>query len=160
MKMPKSKNEYTLQKMGIGQSLAIFSIASFFLILETQFLIPALSSAIGVEIVVSWFIVAGLGIFTPLLIVSVFILKREGILFKPGFLTNRLRFNPMDTGDWLWSFGAIMQNIFSRISHCNIILYASPGKEGFYQKHSFRKMKTGMAHFNKGVAMKERGFTE
>ena len=54
----------------------------------------------------------------------------------------------------------IMKSILSRISHCNIILYASPGKEGFYQAHGFRKMKTGMAHFTKGAAMKERGFTE
>lgn len=54
----------------------------------------------------------------------------------------------------------IMQNILPRISHCNVILYASPGKEGFYQKHGFRKMKTGMAHFKKGAAMREIGFTE
>ena len=54
----------------------------------------------------------------------------------------------------------IMKNILPRISHCNVILYATPGKEGFYQKHGFRKMKTGMAHFKKGVEMSERGFTE
>ena len=54
----------------------------------------------------------------------------------------------------------IMGNILSRISHCNIILYAAPGKEGFYQKLGFRKMKTGMALFVKSGAMSERGFTE
>jgi ribosomal protein S18 acetylase RimI-like enzyme len=54
----------------------------------------------------------------------------------------------------------IMKNILPRVSHCNIILYAMPGKEGFYQAHGFRKMKTGMAHFKKDVAMRERGFTE
>jgi predicted N-acetyltransferase YhbS len=54
----------------------------------------------------------------------------------------------------------IMQNILPRVSHCNVILYSSPGKEGFYQKHGFRKMKTGMALFSKKVSMKERGFTE
>jgi len=54
----------------------------------------------------------------------------------------------------------IMKNILRRISHCNVILYASPGKEGFYRAHGFRKMKTGMAHFQKGAAMRERGFTE
>ena len=54
----------------------------------------------------------------------------------------------------------IMKNILREVSHCNVILYASPGKEGFYQKHGFRKMKTGMAHFKKGEAMRERGFTE
>ncbi len=54
----------------------------------------------------------------------------------------------------------IMKNIMTRITNCNIILYASPGKEGFYQTHGFRKMKTGMALFMKGAAMRERGFTD
>ena len=49
----------------------------------------------------------------------------------------------------------IMKNILPRISHCNIILYASPGKEGFYQTHGFLTMKTGMAHFKKGLAMRQ-----
>jgi ribosomal protein S18 acetylase RimI-like enzyme len=54
----------------------------------------------------------------------------------------------------------IMNNILSQLSHCNVILYASPGKEGFYQKHGFKKMKTGMAHFINSESMSERGFTE
>ena len=54
----------------------------------------------------------------------------------------------------------IMNNILSRLSDCNVILYASPGKEGFYQTLGFRKMKTGMACFKKSQAMKARGFTE
>jgi len=54
----------------------------------------------------------------------------------------------------------IMKNILSRVSHCNVILYASPGKEGFYQTHGFRKMKTGMALFRKSEKMRQRGFTE
>jgi GNAT superfamily N-acetyltransferase len=54
----------------------------------------------------------------------------------------------------------IMKNILPRISHCNVILYATPGKEGFYQTLGFRKMKTGMAHFKKIESMRERGFTE
>ena len=55
---------------------------------------------------------------------------------------------------------SIVKNILSRLTHCNIILYASPGKEGFYQKLGFRKMKIGMAHFIRRQAMMERGFTE
>ena len=54
----------------------------------------------------------------------------------------------------------IMNKILSQLSHCNVILYASPGKEGFYRTHGFRKMKTGMAHFKKSESMRERGFTE
>ena len=54
----------------------------------------------------------------------------------------------------------IMNSILPRISHCNVVLYASPGKEGFYQTLGFRRMKTGMALFKKSESMRERGFTE
>jgi hypothetical protein len=47
-----------------------------------------------------------------------------------------------------------------KLSSCNFILYASPGKEEFYQTLGFSKMKTGMALFLKAQQMKERGFTE
>jgi len=54
----------------------------------------------------------------------------------------------------------IMEEIMGRISHCNTILYASPGKEGFYGKHGFRRLKTGMGRFLHDDGMRERGFTE
>jgi GNAT superfamily N-acetyltransferase len=54
----------------------------------------------------------------------------------------------------------ITKNILNKLSHCNIILYASPGKEKFYETLHFRKMKTGMALFTKAEVMAERGFTE
>jgi ribosomal protein S18 acetylase RimI-like enzyme len=54
----------------------------------------------------------------------------------------------------------IMENILSKLQDCNVILYASPGKEGFYEKFGFRKMKTGIAKFVRSESMQERGFTE
>lgn len=54
----------------------------------------------------------------------------------------------------------IMQAMLSNLRDCNIILYAAPGREGFYEKQGFRKMKTGMACFQNSEAMAERGFTE
>jgi ribosomal protein S18 acetylase RimI-like enzyme len=54
----------------------------------------------------------------------------------------------------------IVKTIMDRLSNCNFILYAALGKEEFYQKLGFRKMKTGMALFQKAEHMKERGFTE
>ena len=54
----------------------------------------------------------------------------------------------------------IIKTIIDKFSSCNFILYAAPGKEGFYEKLGFRKMKTGMAFFQKAERMKERGFTE
>ena len=54
----------------------------------------------------------------------------------------------------------IVREIMSKLSHCNVILYASPGKEGFYSKLGFRKMNTGMAYFVDREAMTKRGFTQ
>lgn len=54
----------------------------------------------------------------------------------------------------------ILKNILSKLPSCNIILYASPGKEGFYTKNDFRKMKTGMAQFTNAEKMIKKGFTD
>ena len=54
----------------------------------------------------------------------------------------------------------IMRAILDRLPGCNVILYASPGKEDFYRKLGFRLMKTGMARFQRPDAMAQIGFTE
>ena len=54
----------------------------------------------------------------------------------------------------------IVQNLVKQTPYCNFILYASPGKERFYEKENFRKMKIGMAFFVNAERMSERGFTE
>lgn len=54
----------------------------------------------------------------------------------------------------------IIQTIVENIPNCNFILYASPGKEKFYEKENFKRMKTGMALFINGEKMQRNGFTE
>lgn len=54
----------------------------------------------------------------------------------------------------------IIGKIVSSLPGCSFILYASPGKEPFYEKLKFRRMKTGMALFVKADIMTRRGFTE
>lgn len=54
----------------------------------------------------------------------------------------------------------IINHILSLTPDCNFILYASPGKEIFYEKQSFKQMKTGMALFINSEKMKMRGFIE
>lgn len=54
----------------------------------------------------------------------------------------------------------IVQNLVQQTPDCNFILYASPGKELFYEKENFKKMKTGMALFVNAERMQEKGFTE
>lgn len=52
----------------------------------------------------------------------------------------------------------IIKSIIKKIPYCNFILYASPGKEKFYEKMNFKKMKTGMALFNDVEKMQSKGF--
>lgn len=54
----------------------------------------------------------------------------------------------------------IVRAIVGNIPNCNSILYASPGKEAFYEKEGFKKMKTGMALFVDAEKMKDKEFTE
>jgi ribosomal protein S18 acetylase RimI-like enzyme len=54
----------------------------------------------------------------------------------------------------------IVKALLFRVPTCNVILYASPGKEGFYETLGLRKMKTGLALFQNAEAMATRGFTE
>ena len=52
----------------------------------------------------------------------------------------------------------IMETIKDTLPSCNLILYATPGMEGFYKKLGFRLMTTGMAVFTSPQAMER--FTE
>jgi GNAT superfamily N-acetyltransferase len=54
----------------------------------------------------------------------------------------------------------IVNSIVENCPGCNFILYASPGKEKFYERFKFRKMKTGMALYTDIEKMKQKGFTE
>jgi ribosomal protein S18 acetylase RimI-like enzyme len=54
----------------------------------------------------------------------------------------------------------IVHAIVQSLPNCNFILFAVPGKEGFYEKLNFRRMKTGMAFFLRASEMQQRGFIE
>lgn len=54
----------------------------------------------------------------------------------------------------------IVCRLMSTTPGCNFILYASPGKEGFYKKFGFKKMKTGMILFSNPERMQDTTFVE
>lgn len=54
----------------------------------------------------------------------------------------------------------IIERIKRSLPQCNLILYAAPGKEKFYAKLGFKRMKTGMALFCRAAEMAKKGFTE
>ena len=94
--------------MGLAYSFLIFGIASLALFWETHFLIPYLTQQTGIEPIVFWFLVAGLGLFFPLLIFAYMLLKREELTINKNTWRTRLRFKKMDKADWHWSIGAII----------------------------------------------------
>jgi membrane protease YdiL (CAAX protease family) len=105
---PRTVLQPSVPTMGLGVSAALFGGAGILLYVATHGLIPVLSRVTGAEPIVLWFLVGGLGVFAPMLLVALILLRREGALTRPGVWTERLRFRPMTAGDWLWGLGALM----------------------------------------------------
>ena len=55
-----------------------------------------------------WFLIGGLGIFLPLLVVSYVILRAENHMPQLNIWTDRLRFRKMSYIDWKWCAGSIV----------------------------------------------------
>ena len=97
-----------LAATGLRQTLVIFGGASALLFVATHGLIPMLSRVTGQEALLCWFLVGGLGVFLPLLILAGLLLHTEGTAWGRGLWVERLRFHPMNRGDWWWSVGALL----------------------------------------------------
>jgi len=54
----------------------------------------------------------------------------------------------------------IMRRLCEQLPVDNIILYAVPGREGFYEKCGFRRMRTAMAVLNPFMSDPESGYLE
>jgi membrane protease YdiL (CAAX protease family) len=82
----------------------------------TKYLIPYLNNITGQETILFWFIVAGLGIFTPLIITAIIILKSEGFKISKSTWTGRLRFRKITKKDIIWGIaGLILVGVLSAI---------------------------------------------
>jgi membrane protease YdiL (CAAX protease family) len=92
----------------IPSVLIIFSAASLVLFLETHFLIPYLSDITGLDPVIFWFAVAGLGMFLPLILAAVYFIKSEGLQLNRSTWTTRMRFRKLKKGDWIWALAGIV----------------------------------------------------
>lgn len=105
-----------IKKLGLIGSFAIYVPASILMFCMTKYLIPYLSNLTGQETILFWFIVAGLGIFTPLIVTAIFILKSEGYKLSKSTWIERLRFRKITKSDLIWCFvGLVLVGIFSMI---------------------------------------------
>nr|WP_262906690.1 CPBP family intramembrane glutamic endopeptidase [Bacteroides thetaiotaomicron] len=91
------------------------------------------------ESIIFWFICGGLGVFTPLIIAGVMMLRKEGSKFTKETFVERLRFRPMTRRDWRYSLLALvviglltsgimiaMQVLFSDFNHTPSFMTLDP----------------------------------
>ncbi len=110
------ESKMEIKKLGFLGSFAIYIPAAILMYCMTRYLIPFLSRVTGQETILFWFIVAGLGIFTPLIITAVLILKAEGYEISKSTWIGRLRFRRITKTDLIWSIvGLILVGFFSGI---------------------------------------------
>ncbi|HPN37936.1 MAG TPA: CPBP family glutamic-type intramembrane protease [Melioribacteraceae bacterium] len=93
------KNRSSNFNKEIIHSSAIYISASLLLYFQTHYVIPYLSSVSSEETILFWFVVAGLGVFLPLVLVGLFILKTEGLELNKNTFINRLRFKKLTIKD-------------------------------------------------------------
>ena len=97
-----------LKKLGLAASFAIYIPAAILMFGLTKYLIPYLSQITGQETILFWFIVGGLGIFLPLIITGIIILKYEGYTISKQTWKERLRFRKITRRDLLWCFAGFI----------------------------------------------------
>lgn len=88
--------------------MSIYIAASVLMFTLTRFLIPFLHETTGGEIILIWFLVGSLGVFLPLIITGIIILKREEQRFSRQLWKERLRFRKVTKIDLTWSIGGIL----------------------------------------------------
>ena len=102
------KKEVTLKKLGVISSFSIYIPAALLMFVLTKFLIPYLSELTGIETVFFWFVVAGLGIFIPLIITGILILSAEGFKISKATWNKRLRFRRITSKDLVWGISGLI----------------------------------------------------
>jgi membrane protease YdiL (CAAX protease family) len=93
--------ETRLNKLGLVPSFMIYISAALIMYLLTKYMIPYLSQTTGQETILFWFIVGGIGIFSPLIILGILILKYEGFKINKESISSRLRFRKLTKSDLL-----------------------------------------------------------
>lgn len=107
-RQPEVASAGRIPPIGWIHTLAIFGGAGVLLFACTHVLIPLFSEATGLEPILFWFLIGGLGVFAPLLVVAWLLLRQERRLGRPHLWSARLRFRRMNRVDWVWGVGALV----------------------------------------------------
>lgn len=90
-----------LDGIGWRATAALFGTAAALLWLMTGPLNRLLLAQVAIEPVVAWFLLGGLGVFLPILLLSLMAARQQGVTLAE--MPNRLRFRKLDAGDWRWT---------------------------------------------------------
>ncbi len=97
-----------MKKLGWSGSLAVYVPAALLLYVITAYAIPWFSRKTGQETIFSWFLLAGLGVFVPLIITGTLILRREGFRLSKRTWVERMRFRRLTGKDLAWALGGLL----------------------------------------------------
>jgi membrane protease YdiL (CAAX protease family) len=97
-----------ITKFRFFSSFAVFFIAGGLMFFMIRFFIPFLTDVFEFNSPVVWFIIAGLGIFVPIILFGFYILWKEGYGIERKTWVNRLRFRKLTGLDLLWTLAAFI----------------------------------------------------
>lgn len=99
--------ETNLKKLSVVGSFGIYIPAALLMYFSTMYLIPYLANITHQEPVLLWFVVSGVFVFTPLVILGIIILKRESHELSLQVWKERLRFRKVTSRDLVWSISGL-----------------------------------------------------
>lgn len=127
-------------------SAILFLSAALLLWIVTRVCIPFLTDITRLEPIIFWFLCGGLGVFTPLIVTGVIMLRKEGYKLTEDTFTNRLRFRNMTRRDWTVSLTALaaigiltagimfaMQSLVPDFNHTPSFMTLEPLSSGRYR---------------------------
>lgn len=115
--------------LGWQGTFILFAGAAIVAFFVTEIVLPALAARSSIEPVLLWFAAAGLILFPAILLMGWFLLRREGRAFDRALWRDRLRFRPMNRGDWLWSLGAFVAITATSGAIIALLLFLRPDLE-------------------------------
>lgn len=134
-----------IKSLKLFPSSVIFISAALLLWVMTHICIPFLVVLTGWVPIIFWFICGGLGVFAPLVITGVIMLRCEGYKFSKETFAKRLHFRAMTRRDWSYSLVAlvliailtggimfIMQFLIPEFNHTPKFMTFEPLSDGRY----------------------------
>jgi membrane protease YdiL (CAAX protease family) len=94
-----------IKPIKMGYSIVLFLIPGIVFYLLVKVLMPYLLETLSINDVLLWTIVGTLGLFAPLFLLSLILMKADGYPLNWATVSTRFRLKRMEKTDWLWILG-------------------------------------------------------